>query len=231
MKMTPALAAFLLNAVALSALAQMPGKVTDTVSKLDGERRVEIAPGWLKQEKVFAATPLSTTAPRFGLGGSWSDKAPTNFVLRIVWIAEDKNSRPNLLSALAGENPAPMSAREIEAIGQLPEKLKIGIDGTITDIAPSGTNGTVYAGLGGMRGIERRFEVPLSFVERMLGASNVVVQIGSQQNSTAEGVFKDGTQHARPAFQRALEKIKTPSASEQSKKPAGKTDSLGRKLK
>jgi hypothetical protein len=177
------------------------------VSKLDGERRIEIAPGWLKQEKVFALTSLSETRPRFGLGGIWSDKARTNFTFLVALVAEDKRKKPNLLDGLAGDGPSRLTATEIESIGSIPKKLRFGVGGQITEYLPSDEKPKVYSGLGGMQGTMRSFNAPMDQIEKMISGSNVVVQVEGSGNVTAEGTFQDGAYYARPAFRKAFEKI------------------------
>jgi hypothetical protein len=64
------------------ALGQMPGSVKVTTSKLDGERQVQIQPGWLQGQKMTDKPPK--------LGGFWTDKSPTNFTLEVVLFGESK---------------------------------------------------------------------------------------------------------------------------------------------
>jgi hypothetical protein len=65
-------------ATAVTAVGQMPGSVKVTTSKLDGERQVQVTPGWLKGDRLLETTPK--------LGGFWSDKASTNFTLEAVLV-------------------------------------------------------------------------------------------------------------------------------------------------
>ena len=120
--------------VASAAPAQMPGSVKVTTSKLDGERQVQVTPGWLKGDRLLEATPK--------LGGLWSDKSPTNFTLE---------------AALVG--------------GGAPEKLKVGIDGRISEfLATSAAPGTSYNPSMKVVETSKRFEVPLAVVQQMVGA-------------------------------------------------------------
>src|SRR3954454_25206645 len=67
------------------------------------------------------------------LGGFWTDKSPTNFTLEAVLVG-----------------------------GGAPEKLKIGIDGAISEFLPNGAGaGSVYNQSVGRVEISKRFTVPL----------------------------------------------------------------------
>lgn len=156
---------------ALSVSAQLPGSVSVTSSKLDGERQVRVEPGWLKGDRLTAVTPK--------LGGFWSDKSPTNFMMEAV---------------LTGAG--------------VPEKLKVGIDGRISEFtAVSKSPGSGYNQSLGAAESSSRFSVPLAFVKDMLTGTNVVIQV-SDARSFAEAVFSaDGPTRARPGFRKALQKV------------------------
>ena len=53
-------------------MTTMPGAMKATTSQLDGERRVQVEPGWIKTSAFGGDTKL---------GGFWSDKSPTNLNL------------------------------------------------------------------------------------------------------------------------------------------------------
>jgi hypothetical protein len=60
----------------LCGCAGTPGYVSKTESLLDGERQVQVEPGWLY------GGGLNTSPVK--LGGLWTEKAPEQFVLNIV---------------------------------------------------------------------------------------------------------------------------------------------------
>lgn len=155
-------------------LGQFPGSVRVTTSKLDGERQVQVEPGWLKGEKLLDKPPK--------VGGFWTDKSPTNFTLEAVLVG-----------------------------GGAPEKLKIGINGKISEFVPNGAAaGTAYNQSMKVVETSKRFDVPLTFVQEMVAGTNVVVQVGDARGFT-EGVFSsDAPTRARPGFKKALQKIQNP---------------------
>src|SRR5262245_6360025 len=113
-------------ATAVASFGQMPGSVKVTTSNLDGERQVKVTPGWLKGDRLLEATPK--------LGGFWSDKSPTNFMLEAVLVG-----------------------------GGAPEKLKVGIDRTVLEFTPTAAApATAYNQSMKLVETSKRFDVPLA---------------------------------------------------------------------
>ena len=116
------------------------------------------------------------------LGGFWSGKSATNFTLEAVLFGESK-----------------------------PERVRIGIDGAISEFPTTNGARVITSFTQGVKGIETvsRFIVPLSFVQQMVAGTNVVIQ--EDARGFTEGVFSaDAPTRARPGFKKALEKIKNP---------------------
>jgi hypothetical protein len=176
-----------LLATSLTAFAQLPGAVKVTTSKLDGERQVQVTPGWLKGDTFLSTTPK--------VGGFWSDKSPSIFTLEAVLLG-----------------------------GGVPEKLRIGINGKISEFSPTGAApGTAYNQ--SMKAVEtsKRFEVPLVFVQEIVSGTNVVVQVGDARGFS-EAIFSaDGPTRARPGFKKALEKIQNPDTGKKATGATGKS--------
>lgn len=154
----------------VTAMAQRTGTVKESVSKIDGERQVAVVPGWLKGGKGL----LSTS---FLIGGFWSDRSPTNFMLQVV--------------VLSG----------------VPERLRVSIDGRIAKFEPYDANGHSWTS-GDIVGIVRRFDVPLAFVEEMLKAETVVMEVQTSEGTKQEGTLVNGANMAKSGFRKALEKIR-----------------------
>jgi len=69
-----------LECLALAGCMSLPGHVETSTSKFDGERQVQVDPGWL-------LNGMSTTVK---LGGFWTDKAPDRFMLSVAyWGTKD----------------------------------------------------------------------------------------------------------------------------------------------
>jgi hypothetical protein len=186
MRMSVVLLAFVgALTVAVTASGQMPGSVKVTTSKLDGERQVQVEPGWLKGDDLFGTLKL---------GGFWTDKSPTSFMLEAVLVG-----------------------------GGAPEKLKVGIDSRVSEFAPTGAApGTRYNQSRKVVETSKRFNVPLAFVQEMVAGTNVVIQIGDARGFT-EGVFSsDAPTQARPGFKKALERIQNPESPKKTARPARK---------
>lgn len=164
------LAAIILGAS--TATAQRTGTVTESTSKIDGERQVQVVPGWLKGDGF-----LSTS---FLVGGFWSDRSPTNFMLQVV-VCDSS----------------------------VPERLRVSTDGRIAEFEAHDASGNVWTS-GKTVGIVRRFKVPLAFVEEMLKANNVVMEIRTSTGTKQEGTLVNGSNMAKPGFRKALEKIRKP---------------------
>jgi len=175
------------------AFAQLPGKVTVTKSKLDGAQQVQVEPAWLRETALGSDLKL---------GGFWSDKSKTNFVLEVVLIGVD---------SILG--------------------LKVGIDGQITEWMPSEKSShhsyqpglyNSVASIPGHSETARRFVVPLDFVERMVDGTNVVMQIQMRRGYREVTFSNDQALRARPALRKALGKVKEILNPESVKKSATK---------
>ena len=169
------LRALILTAVGM--LAMVPLGLSEmhdaTVSiKPNGEREVTVTPGWLTGKKRLEPTPK--------LGGTWTDKSPTNFLLEAV----------------------------LHGGGSL-EKLRIIIDGKVSELSPtaapaeSGYNKYIKAPTS-----TRRFATSLDFVKQMTAGTNVMVEFGDGQTFTAANFSSevDGGK-AKTGFKQALQMI------------------------
>jgi len=65
-----------LGCVLLAGCSTMPGDVNSTKAMLDGERQIQVHPGWL-----YAGGMKS---PSLKLGGFWSEKSPDAFNLEVL---------------------------------------------------------------------------------------------------------------------------------------------------
>ena len=114
----------------------------------------------------------------FLIGGFWSDKSPTNFTFQVV-VCD------------AG----------------VPEHLRISLDGRLSEFDPSDANGNQWQS-GDTTGIVRRFSTTLTFVEQMVNAKTVVMDISTSNGTKQEGTFVSGGNMAKTGFKKGLEKIK-----------------------
>jgi hypothetical protein len=168
--------ALILTAVGMLTMAtegfgQLPGNATVSI-KPNGEREVCVTPGWLTGKNRREPTPK--------LGGTWTDKSPTNFLLEAV----------------------------LHGGGSL-EKLRITNDGKVSELSPSaapaqsGYNQYLKAATS-----SRRFEVSLDFVKQMVAGTNVMVEFGDGKTFTAANFSSevDGGK-AKTGFKQALQMI------------------------
>jgi uncharacterized Zn ribbon protein len=91
----------------------------------------------------------------------------------------------------------------------VPEHLRASADGRIAEFEAHDSSGNVWTS-GKTVGIVRRFKVPLAFVEEMLKATNVVMEIRTSTGTKQEGTLVNGSNMAKPGFRKALEKIRKP---------------------
>jgi hypothetical protein len=116
----------------------------------------------------------------FLIGGFWSDKFPTNFIFEVV-VCD------------AG----------------VPEHLRVSVDGRLSEFDPSDAKGESWQS-GDTTGIVRRFPTSLAFVEQMVNAKTVVMDISTSNGTKQEGTFVGGGNMAKTGFKKGLEKIKKP---------------------
>ena len=114
----------------------------------------------------------------FLIGGFWSDKSPTNFTFQVV-VCD------------AG----------------VPEHLRISIDGHLSEFDPSDPKGNSWQS-GDTTGIVRRFPTTVAFVEQMVNAKTVVMDVSTSNGTKQEGTFVSGGNMAKTGFKRGLERIK-----------------------
>lgn len=114
----------------------------------------------------------------FLIGGFWSDKFPTNFTFQVV-VCD------------AG----------------VPEHLRISIDGRLSEFDASDAKGNPWQS-GDTVGIVRRFPTTLAFVDQMINAKTVILDISTSDGTKQEGTFVGGGNMAKTGFKKGLEKIK-----------------------
>src|SRR5215469_3073684 len=110
----------------------------------------------------------------FLIGGFWSDKSPTNFTFQVV-VCD------------AG----------------VPEHLRISVDGRLSEFDPSDVKGEPWQS-GDTLGIVRRFPTSLAFVEEMVNAKTVVMDISTSNGTKQEGTFVGGGNMAKTGFKKGL---------------------------
>jgi hypothetical protein len=162
----------------------MPGNVSVSKSKLDGERQVQVEPGWL-----YAG---GMSMPEMKIGGFWSDKMPKDFILDAAVVGTD--SVTELKISVDGEisefSPS-------ETFTHFSSKGGPGADNTVVYIPDHAES-------------EKRFVVPLDFVKKMVAGKKVIVQIRLSQGYK-EGEFSFNQQsYAKPAFRKAIALIENP---------------------
>ena len=114
----------------------------------------------------------------FLIGGFWSDKSATNFTLQVV----------------------------VCDVG-VPEHLRISIDGRLSEFDPTDANGNTWQS-GDTHGIVRRFRTTLTFVEQMVNAKTVVMDVSTSNGTKQEGTLVSGANMAKTGFKKCLETIK-----------------------
>jgi hypothetical protein len=166
-----------------TSFAQSPGKVTVSVSKLDGEKQVTVEPAWLYTGGLTSDLKL---------GGVWSSKSETNFFIDVLQV---QKRRTDFLGVEKRQN-----------MDALISGIKIGVDGNVHEFKPVDAQTGYVPGLGRVEN-STRFSVPLELVQQMVSGSNVIVQ-AQLPGKWVEGQFTfNQMMYARGAIKKALEKI------------------------
>lgn len=172
---------FSLLAALLSGCAMMPtlpGDVSTSVSKFDGEQQVYVHPAWLQEG--WDHTSLK-------VGGFWTDKEPDLFMLEIAYMGT---------STIEGAS--------VNIDGEMVELIKSSLP---TDFQYIPGTYNRYSSIPGHSESIQRFVVPMPFIDRLMDAERVVFRVDLGGTRT-EGVFsEDGSMKARPAFKKALAQI------------------------
>jgi hypothetical protein len=114
----------------------------------------------------------------FLIGGFWSDRSSTNFIFQVVVC--DSGT---------------------------PEHLRISVDGHLSEFDAADASGNTWKS-GDTVGIVGRFPATLAFVEQMVNAKNVVMDISTSSGTKQEGTFVGGGNMAKTGFKKGLEMIK-----------------------
>jgi hypothetical protein len=161
--------------------AGMPGNVSVTKSKLDGERQVQVEPGWL-----YAG---GMNYPEMKLGGFWSDKSPGDFVLDVAVVGVDS-----------------VTSLKIGIDGQISEFSPSETFTNFKRTGGSGPDNTVLY-IPNHSESDKRFVITLDYVKQMVAGKRVIVQV-QLGRTVKEGEFSFSQQsYAKPAFRKAIAKI------------------------
>jgi hypothetical protein len=168
-----------LIAALAASCAGMPGNVSVTKSKLDGERQVQVEPGWL-----YAGGMKS---PEMKLGGFWTDKMPSDFIMDAAIVGTDS-----------------VTGLKISVDGQISEfKPTEDLTNFKSSVGGSGVDNTVLY-VPGHSESDKRFVIPLDFVKKMIAGKKVIVQV-QMSRGYREGEFSfNQTSYAKPAFRKAI---------------------------
>ena len=117
-------------------------------------------------------------SPNMAIGAFWTSKSPDDIYLLIALIE-----------------------------GGVPQELKIGIDGQITELKPLKEAGTSVNLTDRTWAIQRRYKVPAEFLGKIVAGKSVVVQVGSSEHTQHEGEVGGGNNMARAPLKKGWELI------------------------